>query len=50
MLPEQDFSPAAGSPRGIPTQERLRECRVAQSEHIRLVNFEQSRFFQFQHN
>lgn len=48
MLLKQDCSPAASLPMGIPTQERLRECRVAQPEHIRLVNFHQSRFFQFQ--
>ena len=48
MLPAQDCSPADCLPRGIPTQERLRECRVAQPKHIKLVNFHQSRFFQFQ--
>jgi len=48
MLPEQDCSPAACLPRGIPTQERLRECKVAQPEHIKSVNFDQSRFCQFQ--
>ena len=48
MLPEQDCSPAACLPRGIPTQERLKECKVAQPEHIKLVNFDQSRFLQFQ--
>ena len=50
MLPEQDCSPAACLPRGKPTQERLRECRVAQPKHIKLVNFDQSRFFHFQHH
>jgi len=50
MLPEQDCSPVACLLRGIPTQERLRECKVAQPEHIKLVNFDQSRFFQFQHH
>ena len=49
-LPEQDCSPANCLARGIPTQERLRECRVAQPKHIKLVNFGQSRFFQFQHH
>lgn len=48
MLPEQDCSPAACLPRGIPTKERSKECKVAQPEHIKLVNFDQSRFFQFQ--
>jgi len=46
-LPEQDRSCL---PWGIPTQERLRECRVAHSKHIKLVNFDQSRFLQFQHH
>ena len=50
MPPKQDCSPAASLPMGIPTQERLRECRVAQPKHIKLVNFDQSRFFQFQHH